>query len=309
MRLIVTGATGYLGRHLVPALQSLGHSVIGLGSADADLTQDGALDFLEGRYDQVWHLAAWTQAGDFCLHHPGEQWIINQRINTNILDWWRRKAPEAKLIAIGSSCSYAPGQELVEENYLSGEPVPELYAYGMTKRMLLIGQRALHTQYGLRYLYLVPSTLMGPGYHTQGKQLHFIFDLIRKIVEGGKSGREVALWGDGWQKREVVDVGDFVKAAIALSESADNDLFNIGSGEERTIRWYAEQICRQTGFDSAAIRYDTTRYVGVRSKQLSVHKLKSVLPGFRFTPTAEALKRTVSWYAEALNSETGPEKR
>ena len=38
-------------------------------------------------YDQIIHLAAWTQAGDFCLYHPGEQWIINQQMNTNVLAW------------------------------------------------------------------------------------------------------------------------------------------------------------------------------------------------------------------------------
>ncbi len=143
MKILVTGATGFLGRHLVPALQGAGHAVTAIGSAQADLTRDDALSAFTERFDQIWHLAAWTQAGDFCLHHPGEQWVINQRINTNVLAWWQAHQPQAKLVAIGTSCSYAPGRPLVEEDYLVGDPVPELYAYAMTKRMLLVGLRAL----------------------------------------------------------------------------------------------------------------------------------------------------------------------
>src|SRR5713226_4253008 len=157
MKVLVTGATGYLGRNLVPALKSNGHQVIGLGSKDCNLLHPESLHRFREPYDQIWHLAAWTQAGDFCLHHPGQQWVINQRINTNVLDWWQSRQPQAKLIAIGTSCSYATGSDLTEETYLSGIPVPELYSYAMTKRMLLVGLQALSRQYELDYLYLIPS--------------------------------------------------------------------------------------------------------------------------------------------------------
>ena len=126
--------------------------------------------------------------------------MINQRLNTQVLDWWSSAQPQARLIAMGTSCSYAPGAGLREDNYLLGLPVPELQAYAMTKRMLLIGMQALSAQYGLRHLYLVPNTLHGAGYHTDGRQMHFVFDLIRKILDGKAQGRPVRLWGDGHQK-------------------------------------------------------------------------------------------------------------
>jgi GDP-L-fucose synthase len=250
-------------------------------------------------YDQIWHLAAWTQAGDFCLHHPGEQWIINQRINTNVLDWWQSRQPQAKLIAIGTSCSYAPGSDLVEENYLEGTPVAELYSYAMTKRMLLVGMRALATQYGLEYLYLIPSTLYGTAYHTDGKQRHFIFDLINKILRGRLFGEPVQLWGDGYQKRELIFVEDFVDAALQLAGRTHNDVVNIGSGIEHSIRWYAEAISRLVDYDSSAIEYDSSRYVGVRSKQLSIARLRNFLPTFQLTPIEDALETTVRWFQDA----------
>src|SRR2546426_504216 len=136
MQVLVTGATGFLGTVLTRRLKADGHAVTALGSRDADLKQPHSLEpFAERPYDCIYHLAAWTQAGDFCLHHPGEQWVINQKINTNLLAWWHEHQPQAKMICMGTSCAYAPDQELVEENYMVGTPIESLYSYAMTKRM------------------------------------------------------------------------------------------------------------------------------------------------------------------------------
>src|SRR5205807_10412342 len=166
--ILVTGATGFLGTAFCSCLEADGHSVVRLNSKNCNLTEPHSLDCYNGRpYDQVYHLAAWTRAGDFCLYHPGEQWVVNQQINTHVLAWWQRHQPQAKMICIGTSCAYAPDQDLVEENYLVGTPIESLFTYAMTKRMLYIGLLALRKQYGLKYLCLVPSTLYGPGYHTE----------------------------------------------------------------------------------------------------------------------------------------------
>lgn len=271
-----------------------------MGSKQCNLLNRESLHSFREPYDQIWHLAAWTQAGDFCLHHPGEQWIINQHINTNVLDWWQSFQPQAKLIAIGTSCSYAPGIQLEEDNYLIGMPAAELYPYAATKRMLLVGLEALHAQFGLDYLYLVPSTLYGPGYHTDGRQRHFIFDLIEKIARGKLYNEIVQLWGDGHQKRELIDVNDFVSAAQQLAGCISNEVVNIGSGVEYSIRWYAEQICKLVEYDTRKIVYDTSRYVGVRSKQLSIRKLTSLLPDFKHTPIERTMADTVHWSLEPL---------
>lgn len=300
MRILVTGATGFLGTTLCRRLEEAGHTIDRVNSKNADLTQQGSLAALPAvRYDQIFHLAAWTQAGDFCLYHPGEQWIINQQINTNVLAWWQAAQPQAKLVCMGTSCSYAPDLPLVEENYLVGTPIDSLYTYAMTKRMLQVGLASLAKQFGLKYLTLVPSTLYGPGYHTDGRQMHFIFDLIRKILRGKRYGEPVVLWGDGYQRRELVFIEDFVNLAIGINERVENDILNIGAGEEFTIRQFAESICKHVGYDPAAVQYDTSRYVGAKSKCLGVDKLRALLPDFRPTSLDEGLSRTIEWFEEA----------
>ena len=81
MNIFITGANGFLGKALTAALQREGeHRLVRPASRELDLTDAAALErFPHPRYDRIYHLACWTQAGDFCLHHPGEQWMINQQ--------------------------------------------------------------------------------------------------------------------------------------------------------------------------------------------------------------------------------------
>ncbi len=297
MKILVTGGSGFLGTALCAWLERQGLTIEHLNSRNCDLREAASLAaFGREKYDIIFHLAAWTQAGDFCLRHPGEQWIINQQINTNTLAFWAQQQPQAKLVFMGTSCAYAPESQLRETDYMLGEPIDSLYTYAMTKRMLYQGARALNRQYGLRYLCAVPSTLYGPGYHTDGRQMHFIFDLIRKIIRGKEFGEPVVLWGDGRQKRELVLIDDFVRILWDLTGKCDNEIFNIGAGAEHSIRTFAAKICAIIGYPSEKIAYDETRYVGATSKCLNVEKIKSALPDYRLTPLDDGLRKTIEWF-------------
>ena len=298
MKIFITGGHGFLGTALVKKLTLQGHEIVAPRSGECDLTHEQSLSKYTEKYDQIYHLAAWTQAGDFCLKHPGEQWVINQKINTNILSWWSEHQSQSKIIFMGTSCAYAPASELIEKEYMNGEPIDSLYTYAMTKRMLLQGARALQKQYGLKWFCAVPSTLYGPGYHTDGRQMHFIFDLIRKILRGKILGDEVILWGDGYQRRELVYIDDFIETLINLASIVENDLVNIGSGEDFSIREFARKICKIVDYDERLIKYDITKYVGAHSKILSIDKLKEMLPDYSesCTSLSEGLEIVVRWF-------------
>jgi GDP-L-fucose synthase len=299
MNIFVTGGNGFLGRFLIESLRQDGHNVVCPTSKECDLTDDKSLNqFNDIKFDKIYHLAAWTQAGDFCLTHSGEQWIINQKINTNLLTWWQEHQSSAKLIFMGTSCAYDPNLELIEENYMTGEPIDSLYTYAMTKRMLLQGARALEKQFGMRWLCAVPSTLYGSGYHTDGRQMHFIFDLIRKIILGKQENKEVILWGDGTQRRELVLVDDFINTLKFLERNNSVGLYNIGSGKDYTITFFAEQISALIDFDKDLIKYDTTKYVGAKSKKLIVEKLLKLNPQYiiQQTDLKQGLRNVIKWF-------------
>jgi GDP-L-fucose synthase len=279
-------------------LRAKGHNVIAPTRIECDLRKTESLSKFNERYDRIYHLAAYTQAGDWCLKHPGEQWLVNQLINTNVLSWWFESHRETKLIAIGTSCSYAPSSDLDESKYMDGEPIESLYTYAMTKRMLLQGLRSLNAQYFMKFLYVVPSTLYGVGYHQDGRQMHFIFDLIRKILRGRDLGEKVTLWGDGFQRREIVHVSDFLLNLESLLKLDKSDIYNLGSGQDFTIREFAEMICKLVGYDSSKIEFDESRYVGARSKMLNVSKAQKEIENFANRSLHFGLKEVVGWFEE-----------
>ncbi|NGX63784.1 MAG: GDP-L-fucose synthase [Candidatus Anoxychlamydiales bacterium] len=299
MKILITGASGFLGKFLHKRLTNLGHDVVGINSKSHDLTNSNALDELNNiKFEQIFHLAAWTQSGDFCLRHPAEQWMINQKINTNILTWWHLYQPKAKMIAMGTSCSYDPDMPHIEENYLKGKPIDSLFTYAMTKRMLLTGLMALNKQYGHNFLYCIPSTLYGSNYHLDGRQMHFVFDLMRKILEGSLHGKDVILWGDGYQKRELVHVDDFINIMLNLVKRENNEIVNIGAGKDYSIKEFASKICKIIGYNEEKIIYDASKYVGAKSKILIVDKLKQLLPEYKMTSLDKGLDMTAKWFME-----------
>jgi GDP-L-fucose synthase len=297
MQTLVTGGTGFLGRHLVPFLEKKGHQVTIINTRNCNLVEkQNLLQFKDRKFDRIYHLAAWTKAGDFCLHHKGEQWIINQQINTNVLWYWREFQPHAVMIAMGTSCAYPPELDLKEENYMVGEPDRDLYTYAMTKRMLYTGLLALNHQFKMQFRHLIPSTLYGPLFDRADS--HFIFDLIKKILAGRDRGETVTLWGTGGQVRELIFIDDALRLIDLATEHCPNDLLNLGSGIGHTIRQYAEMICEIAGYDPARIQYDTSKFSGVPKKVFNTDKIQRLFQ-FQFTDIRVGLRKTIE-YCQSL---------
>ena len=81
-KIFITGWSGYLSRHLIKYLKSKSYKIFSPTSKEVNLKNFNQLKKIKNNFDQVYHLAAWTQAGDFCLKYPMDQWIINQEINS-----------------------------------------------------------------------------------------------------------------------------------------------------------------------------------------------------------------------------------
>lgn len=304
MKILVTGATGFLGRHFVKNISEKNIEVYVSNTKKGNLQNYENLcsEFEGNKFDYIYHFAAKTKAGDYCLTHKGEQWIDNQILNTNILKYWVEEQSQAKMICMGTSCMFEPSDDPLKEiDCLSGIPDFDLATYAFTKRMLLIGLQSIANQYGLKYTYFIPSTLYGTNFDLNDS--HFIFDLVKKIYRGKNNNEEVILWGNGYQRRELIYIDDVVKILWQLRD-LENEIVNIGTGVDRSIREFASIVCKHIEYDEKNIKYDTSKYTGAKVKILNPNKLISLMPNnFKFTSLDSGIKNIVDYYSSMMLGE------
>ena len=120
-----------------------------------------------------------------------------------------------------------------------------------------------------------------------------------KILRGKHYNEPVVLWGDGYQKRELVLLDDFINLMLEITRAQKNMTINVGAGREHTIREFAEIICDIVGYSPDDIDYDTSKYVGSKSKILDTSKLNSLV-NYQQTPLYDGLKSTIEWFKPIL---------
>ena len=98
----------------------------------------------------------------------------------------------------------------------------------------------------------------------------------------------------------MVLVSDFVKIMLELNKTEENDLINIGAGEEHSIKDFAKIICKKTGRDFKSIQFDTSKYIGARSKCLDIKKLKKLIPNLKLTTLEAGLDKTIEWMDDQI---------
>jgi len=294
---LITGSSGFLAQHLFGALPKQTSVIQSSTTQNNLLHRDFGKDILPFSLDYIFHCAAFTKAGDFSLKHPGQQWEVNQDLNTAITKYWRHNQPQAKLITFGSSCGYSPGIDYkTEENYLSGSVDQYYYGYGNVKRAHLFAIESYAREFGLKYMYFIPSVFYGPNFKLD--DAHFIYDLIRKIYKGKTENAEVKLIGNGFQKRGLIFVKDAVNIILdKLSE--ENQLINLTSKEDLTIREYAQIICNVLDYDFQKIIFNYKDYSGVDNKRLDDSKIRH----YTLTTFEEGIKQTIDNYVERINKE------
>lgn len=300
MNVLVTGSTGFVGRHLVRHLKNKEYNVYESNTKVANLSNILNLNIYDSiEFDYIFHLAAKTKAGDWCKYHKGEQWIDNQILNTNLLNYWKTVQPQAKLISFGTSCSYGPSDlPMLEKDYMIYKPDEDLYTYAMTKRMMLVGCESISLQYGLKYIHFIPSTLYGPQFDENDS--HFIFDLIKKITVGKYENKTVELWGSGNQKRELVYIDDVINIISSLLH-LENQTVNLGCGNDHSIKDFAKIVCDLTDYNHDKIIYNENKFVGVKRKILDINKLLSLLPSdFKFTNLIDGIHNTHKYYIDNI---------
>lgn len=310
-KVLITGGTSFVGKNLTEMLKSLGAEYFTFGSKQYDLTkQDEANSVMQHenkKYDFIIHMAALQHAADWPMHHTAEQLYVNGLIQLNTLEAWRKFQPQAKMIAVGSSCCY-PGEipKLKEENIDQGHLHDSIYAYGTTKRLLGVGLRAYKDQYSLKGIMPMFATLYGPHDDFNIKTAHVVGALITKFYQAKKKKEpSVEIWGDGTQTRELIYVKDQLDGLLMVAEhyagdptTYHGDIINIGTGVETTVKDLAETIKKVSGYQGEII-YNPNKFVGVKQKVLDITKARETFgwtTANRMHTLEEGLIETINWY-------------
>jgi GDP-L-fucose synthase len=302
-KVLVTGAGGFLGKHVVRHLKRDSEQVLSETThQQCDLRdyRQTLQVFKATEPTIVYHLAARCGGIGANQTNPATFFEDNMRMGMNVLKA-AKETNTKKVVLVGTVCSYPKFTPVpfVEDNLWSGFPEETNAPYGVAKRALQTLAAAYHQQYGSNVVTAILANLYGPGDNFDLDTSHVIPAMIRKFLRAVESGEStVHLWGDGSPTREFLHVDDAARALVLIA-SVYNGVapLNIGSGNEISIASLAGLIAKETGF-TGTIEWDVNRPNGQPRRSLDVTRAKKEI-GFECAiPIQIGLQETIRWFKE-----------
>ncbi|HSI78987.1 MAG TPA: GDP-L-fucose synthase [Lunatimonas sp.] len=304
-KIYIAGHRGMVGSAVWRALENKGYTkLIGKSSGELDLkSQQQVADFFESTTPEVVIDAAARVGGILANNnYPYHFLMENMQIQNNLIDSSLQSGVE-KFIFLGSSCIYpklAP-QPLKEEYLLTSSLEETNEWYALAKISGVKACEAIRKQYGKDFISLMPTNLYGSHDNFDLETSHVLPAMIRKFHEAKFRDHEpVTLWGTGKPMREFLHVNDLADAVIfALENEFQDNLYNVGTGEDLTIKELAGMIQRIVGHEGEIV-WDSTKPDGTPRKLMDVTKMADA--GWKASIPLEAgIRRTYEWFLENIN--------
>ena len=307
-KIFVAGHNGLVGSAIVRNLKEKGFTNIITQTRDQlDLTDYNAVKsyFTVEPPDYVFLAAAKVGGIGGNSDYPADFIYQNLMIQSNVIHASYISGVK-KLLFLGSSCIYPKfaKQPITEDQLLTGSLETSNDAYAIAKIAGIKMCQAYRKQYGFNAVAVMPTNLYGINDNFDHNYGHVLPSLIAKF-HGSKDKSEhwvVKLWGDGSPKREFLHVDDLAEALFIVMEKYNSeDIINIGTGEDVTIKELAEIIVEVTGYKND-YEWDTSKPNGTPRKVLNVDKIKSL----GWEPKIglkEGIESTYEWYKKNIGYE------
>lgn len=300
MSILVTGANGFLGRHLMPVLENRygSASVRGVSSRDYDLMNpvDVQRMFREHRPEVVVHLAAYSGGIGANSAKPADFYYRNTLLTALVFNEAALRGVKKLLYPMGG-CSYpAKARSPIDESQMwEGFPQAESAGYSSAKKMGLVASASYRKQYQLDSVVLIPGNMYGEFDNFRKEESHVIPAMLRRYYEAKRNGDErVVMWGSGTPTRDFVYAGDVARLFPWFIENYhSSEPVNLSSGTSTPIRELAETIKAVTDYPGEIV-WDSTKPDGQMIKVFDVARLNSLGLSCS-TPLIEGLRRTAQW--------------
>jgi UDP-glucose 4-epimerase len=239
--------------------------------------------------DAVIHLAA--QRITACAADPRRAMEVMCDGSFNVVDA-AHQAGVRKIVAASSASIY--GLADVFPTPEDHHPYNNQTWYGASKVMLEGLLRSYHAMYGLPYVALRYFNVYGPRMDTHGKYTEVLVRWIDRIAQG----QPPLILGDGHQTMDFVYIDDVAKAnVLALQSDCDDDVINVASGRETSLRELAAALLKVMGATHLVPEYGPERSVNPVLRRLASTRKAEALLGFRAeVGLEEGLDRLVRWW-------------
>ena len=319
-KVLVTGAGGFIGHHLVNSLKSKGFHVIGIdvkrpefepSAADRFLIHDltkahPALEEVFDGVEDVWALAADMGGMGFISRNHGAIMRDNVTINIHTLEA-ARKARVKRYLYTSSACVYPEHLQAVA----GAEPLSEPMAYpanpqdgyGWEKLYTEKLCRYYHEECGLDVRIVRFHNIYGPLGTWQGGREKAPAAICRRVAVAVQTGRDfIEIWGDGEQTRSFCHIEDCIQGLHRVMESGHNGPLNLGRDEMVSINGLADIV-----MDVAGVKLRKTHVPGpqgVRGRNSDNSLCRKIIGWAPEIPLYEGMEKTYRWIYDQVHRQT-----
>ena len=310
MRIVISGAAGFIASHMCDRLVKDGHTVLGLdnlltGSRENLQQLNGhpgfsfvhhdvikALPPINGHVDMVLHMASPASPKDY-LEHPIETLEVGSVGTKNMLDLARSHG--AKFLLTSTSETYGdPLQHPQVETYWGNvNPIGPRSCYDESKRFAEAMTMAYHRVHGVQTRIVRIFNTYGPRMRLRDGRV------VPNFISQALKGEDVTVYGDGSQTRSFCFVSDLVEGITRLLHSDRNEPVNIGNPTELTVLEFAQRIIELTGSQSK-VTYKPLPVDDPKVRQPDITVARQVLGWEPKVSLQDGLKKTITYFKEKL---------
>jgi len=255
MRILITGAHGFIGRHLAKSLSLTGHEITGIGHGawpDGDRSAwykgtwlNGDITFANldilassvGVPEAIIHLAGGSCVG-LSIAAPAEDFHRSVVTTGDLIEWVRLCAPDARVVMASSAAVYGANHS---SNISESAVCVPFSPYGYHKRMAELILESYALNFGIKVGVVRLFSVYGPELRKQ-----LLWDICKQLASGVS---ELILGGDGSELRDWLHVEDATQVLLLALKNASDDFFivNGGTGNATSVRQITEGLCKYWG--------------------------------------------------------------